>query len=70
MLLAELSSGARQEGLAAGERREHYEAETNIWKPVSRVFRERELRWIQTALEAFERARQGARAPAGDARRR
>jgi DNA-binding transcriptional regulator GbsR (MarR family) len=39
-----------------GERREHYEAETSIWKMVSRVFRERELRWIEDALAAFESA--------------
>ena len=39
-----------------GERREHYEAETSIWKMVSRVFRERELNWIKTASEAFESA--------------
>jgi len=47
-----------------GERREHFEAETSIWKMVSRVFRERELRWIRTAHEAFAEA--GAQLPAGD----
>jgi DNA-binding transcriptional regulator GbsR (MarR family) len=40
-----------------GERREHYAAETSIWKMISRVFRERELRWIRTAHEAFAAAR-------------
>ena len=39
-----------------GERREHFEAETSIWKMVSRVFRERELRWIEDALVVFEGA--------------
>lgn len=39
-----------------GERREHFEAETSIWKMISRVFRERELRWIRTAHEAFAAA--------------
>jgi DNA-binding transcriptional regulator GbsR (MarR family) len=39
-----------------GERREHFEAETSIWKMVSRVFRERELRWVRTAHEAFAAA--------------
>ena len=39
-----------------GERREHYAAETSIWKMISRVFRERELRWIRTAHEAFAEA--------------
>src|SRR3954469_5256275 len=39
-----------------GERREHFEAETSIWKMISRVFRERELRWIRTAHEACAEA--------------
>jgi len=53
-----------------GERREHYEAETSIWKMVSRVFRERELRWIEDALAVFEAAQHelGTETPAtGDA---
>lgn len=37
-----------------GDRRDYYEPETSIWKMVSRVFRERELRQIQVAIEAFE----------------
>jgi DNA-binding transcriptional regulator GbsR (MarR family) len=45
-----------------GERREHFEAETSIWKMVSRVFRERELRWIRTAHEAFASAGQALEA--------
>jgi DNA-binding transcriptional regulator GbsR (MarR family) len=47
-----------------GERREHFEAETSIWKMISRVFRERELRWIRTAHEAFAEA--GRELEAGD----
>jgi DNA-binding transcriptional regulator GbsR (MarR family) len=47
-----------------GERREHFEAETSIWKMISRVFRERELRWIRTARDAFTVA--GAELPAGE----
>ena len=47
-----------------GERREHFEAETSIWKMISRVFRERELRWIRTAHEAF--AESGRELEAGD----
>ena len=39
-----------------GERREHFAAETSLWKMISRVFRERELRWIRTAHEAFAAA--------------
>jgi DNA-binding transcriptional regulator GbsR (MarR family) len=54
MLLAELLQwGAVKKAWVVGERREHYEAETSIWKMVSRVFRERELHWIRTALDAF-----------------
>jgi HTH-type transcriptional regulator, glycine betaine synthesis regulator len=46
-----------------GERREHFEAETSMWKMISRVFRERELRWIRTARDAFAAA--GTELPAG-----
>jgi DNA-binding transcriptional regulator GbsR (MarR family) len=57
MLLADLLQwGIVKKAWVVGERREHYEAETSIWKMVSRVFRERELNWIKTALEAFESA--------------
>ncbi|MDX2093116.1 MAG: hypothetical protein SFX73_35060 [Kofleriaceae bacterium] len=55
MLLTELQEwGAIKKAWVVGERKEHYEAETSIWKMVSRVFRERELPWIKTALDAFE----------------
>ena len=70
MLLTELQEwGAIKKAWVVGERKEHYEAETNIWKPVSRVFRERELPWIKTALEAFEAAQRdlsGARGHRGE----
>jgi DNA-binding transcriptional regulator GbsR (MarR family) len=57
MLLTEMQQwGAIKKAWVVGERREHYEAETSIWKMVSRVFRERELHWIRTASEAFESA--------------
>ncbi|MBA3819632.1 MAG: ArsR family transcriptional regulator [Deltaproteobacteria bacterium] len=57
MLLTELQEwGAIKKAWVVGGRKEHYEAETNIWKMVSRVFRERELQWIKTALDAFENA--------------
>jgi DNA-binding transcriptional regulator GbsR (MarR family) len=57
MLLAELIQwGIVKKAWVVGERREFYEAETSIWKMVSRVFRERELNWIKTASEAFESA--------------
>jgi HTH-type transcriptional regulator, glycine betaine synthesis regulator len=57
MLLAELLQwGIVKKAWVVGERREHYEAETSIWKMVSRVFRERELNWIKTARDAFDAA--------------
>jgi DNA-binding transcriptional regulator GbsR (MarR family) len=57
MLLTELQEwGAIKKAWVVGERKEHYEAETNIWKMVSRVLRERELQWVKTALDSFEAA--------------
>ena len=57
MLLTELQQwGAVKKAWVPGERRDYYEPETSIWKMVSRVFRERELRWIREALESFESA--------------
>ena len=38
------------------QRSEHFEAEVNLWKMVSRVFRERELVEIIEAISAFEDA--------------
>jgi HTH-type transcriptional regulator, glycine betaine synthesis regulator len=70
MLLTEMQEwGAVKKAWVVGERREHYEAETSIWKMVSRVFRERELVWIRNAHEGFERAG-NALAPGTDARRK
>jgi len=58
MLLTELVQwGAVKKTWVVGERREHYEAETSIWKMVSRVIRDRELNWVRTASEQFEEAR-------------
>ncbi|GAB4523447.1 MAG: hypothetical protein Tsb0020_41800 [Haliangiales bacterium] len=57
MLLAELTRwGAVKKAWMPGARRDHYEAESNIWKLVSRVFRERELRRIRETIEIFEDA--------------
>ncbi len=39
-----------------GSRQEHFAAETNLWKMVSRVFRERELLEIVEAIGALEEA--------------
>jgi DNA-binding transcriptional regulator GbsR (MarR family) len=57
MLVNELIQwGIIRKTWVVGERREHFEAETSIWKMISRVFRERELRWIRTARDAFAEA--------------
>jgi HTH-type transcriptional regulator, glycine betaine synthesis regulator len=70
MLLAELLQwGAIKKAWVVGERREHYEPETSLWKMVSRVFRERELNWIKQARDAFEEAKAEAR-PGNDARKK
>ncbi|MFT3698192.1 MAG: hypothetical protein QM831_33935 [Kofleriaceae bacterium] len=62
MLLTEmLQWGAIKKAWVVGERREHYEAETSLWKMVSRVFRERELNWIKSARDQFEEARDEVR---------
>lgn len=54
MLLAELVQwGVIKKAWVPGERRDHYQAETSIWKMVSRVLRERELNWIRAAAEQF-----------------
>ena len=68
MLVNELEQwGIIKKTWVVGERREHFEAETSIWKMVSRVFRERELRWVRTAHEAFAAA--GKELPPGDGER-
>ena len=45
-----------------GQRREHYEAETDFWKMISGVLNERERREIGAAVEAVERGEASARA--------
>ncbi len=52
----------------SGERREYFEAETDVWKMISRVLRERELSQVQRALEVFTRAHTllGKNVPAGE----
>lgn len=78
MLLTELQQwSVVKKTWVPGERRDYYEAETSIWKMVSRVFRERELRWIRDAAEQFAAADEaldqlgaaggaGAKPPPGD----
>jgi len=59
MSLAELEHWAVvRRSRKAGDRREYFEAETDVWKMISRVFRERELIQIERALEVFDRARE------------
>jgi HTH-type transcriptional regulator, glycine betaine synthesis regulator len=59
MTLADLERwGVVRRSRKAGDRREYFEAETDIWKMVSRVLRERELSQIERALEVFDRARE------------
>lgn len=49
-----------------GDRKEHFEAETNVWRLVARVLREREKRAVEEALAAFERAQADVRAALAD----
>ena len=57
MLLTEMQQwGVIKKTWVVGERREHFEAETSIWKLVQRVLRDRELNWIRTAHDEFARA--------------
>ncbi|WP_242392556.1 GbsR/MarR family transcriptional regulator [Anaeromyxobacter oryzisoli] len=49
-----------------GDRKEHFEAETNVWRLVTRVLREREGRAVEGALATFERALEDVRAALAD----
>src|SRR3954447_12286254 len=51
-----------------GQRREHYQAETDFWKMISGVLNERERREIGAAVALVERAEAGARAAQAAAR--
>lgn len=58
MTLAELEHwGVVHRSRKAGDRREYFESENDVWKMVSRVLRERELVQVERALEVFERVR-------------
>ncbi len=71
MALGELQRwGAVHKRYVAGDRRDHYEAEQDIWGTVSRVMQQREIREIDQALDAFRTAEtELARNAAGDAER-
>ena len=57
MTLNELARwGVVQKVWLPGDRRDHYVAEANVWRMVSRVVRERERAEIGLAIEAFEQA--------------
>src|SRR5881394_1616455 len=45
-----------------GQRREHYQAETDFWKMISGVLNERERREISAAVDVVSRAEASARA--------
>lgn len=55
MSLAELRTWGVVRGVSVeGDRKEHYQAETNVWKLVAHVLRERERKAVEGALQAFE----------------
>jgi DNA-binding transcriptional regulator GbsR (MarR family) len=57
MSLAELRRwGVVRSAPVAGDRKEHFEAETNIWSLVRRVLAERERKAISVALASVEEA--------------
>jgi len=49
-----------------GDRKEHVEAETNVWRLVTRVLKEREMEAVRGALAIFERALGEVRRALGD----
>jgi len=57
MSLAELRQWGVVRGVEVpGDRKEHYQAESNVWKLVTHVLREREMAAVRGALAALERA--------------
>jgi DNA-binding transcriptional regulator GbsR (MarR family) len=68
MSLAELREWKVVRGVnLEGDRKEHYEAETNVWRVVAHVLRERERKAVEGALASFEHALHEMRAGAADA---
>jgi HTH-type transcriptional regulator, glycine betaine synthesis regulator len=67
MSLAELRTwGVVRSVEVRGDRKEHFEAETHVWRMVARVLREREKHAVEEALAAFERAHAEVRAARAD----
>jgi len=65
MTLSELTKwGAARKTWRPGDRRDFYQAETSVWKMVTRVMRERELLLVREAGEAFAHAGDVAQAQA------
>ncbi|MET0390287.1 MAG: ArsR family transcriptional regulator [Polyangiales bacterium] len=57
MTLSELARwGVVHKVWRQGDRHDYYEAESSLWKMISRVLRERELAEVVLAIEAFEDA--------------
>jgi DNA-binding transcriptional regulator GbsR (MarR family) len=57
MSLAELMQwGLVSRAALSSDRKRHYQAETDIWSIVRRIFRERELRLVGRARDRFEQA--------------
>lgn len=50
--------GVIKRAIGPVSRREHFEAETHLWKMISRVFRERERVYVENALEQMEQIKQ------------
>jgi DNA-binding transcriptional regulator GbsR (MarR family) len=68
MALKELQRwGAVHKRDVPGERREHYEAESDIWGTVARVMEQREVREISHVLSALETAARSADSKIADA---
>ena len=56
MSLAELREWGVVRGVEVdGDRKEHYQAETNVWRLVAKVLRERERKAVEGALATFDR---------------
>ncbi len=67
MSLAELRRwGVVRSVAIPGDRKEHFEAETHVWKMVRRVLAEREKKAVEEALAVFEGALAGARGALAD----
>lgn len=67
MSLAELRTWGVVRGVpVSGDRKEHYQAETNVWKLVAHVLMEREQKAVMEALAVFERSLCEARAAFDD----